>query len=114
MSETCSWVPSRRRSPQASIVRRHIGAVGFDQGQQGADFPGTPHDWQFLAVPGPNEVEDRPWSLPGDLIKKPDPLEVDTEGTLRDLLLMEQEQEILADVLFAELVRSAPVVLGER
>jgi hypothetical protein len=29
MSETCSWVPSGSRSPQAEIIRRHIRAFGF-------------------------------------------------------------------------------------
>jgi hypothetical protein len=38
---------------------------------------------------------------------------VDTEGTLRDLLLIEQIEKVLTDLLFAELVRGAPVVLRE-
>jgi hypothetical protein len=89
-------------------------SFGVDyRGQQRADFLGTHYNWQFLAVPGPHERQDRPWSLQGDLIKKPAPIEVDTEGTLRDLLLMEQIETVLADLFFVELVRSAPVVLRE-
>jgi hypothetical protein len=49
-----------------------------------------------MAIPGPN-----------------DPLEVDTEGTLRRLLLIEQIEKVPADLLFVDLVRSAPVVLRE-
>jgi hypothetical protein len=84
-----------------------------DRGHQRADFLGTPHDGQLLAVPRPHAREDRPWSRQGHLIKKPDPLEVDTEGTLRDLLLMEQREHVRAALRFVELVRRAPVVWRE-
>jgi hypothetical protein len=39
------------------------------------------------------------------LIQELDLVEVDPEGTLSHLLLIDQEQEILPDLLFAELVR---------
>jgi hypothetical protein len=38
---------------------------------------------------------------------------VDTESPLRDLLLIEPIEKVLADLLFGDLVRSAPVVLRE-
>jgi hypothetical protein len=84
-----------------------------DRGQPRADFLGTPHDGQLLAVPRPHAREDRPWSLPGQLINKPAPLEVDTAGTLRDLLLMEPRENVRADLRCVELVRRAPVVWRE-
>ena len=84
-----------------------------DQGQQVPDFLRTQHDRQFLALPGAHEVEDWPRSLQRELVEEPDPVEVDAEGALGDLLLIEQEEEVLAELLFAELVGSASVVLRQ-
>jgi hypothetical protein len=81
--------------------------------QQQADFLQTQHDGQFLAVPRPSEREDRPRSLQGHLIEKPDAIEVDAEGTLGDLLVIEEIEKILPELIFAELIRSTPVVLGQ-
>jgi hypothetical protein len=85
----------------------------FPQSQQLPDFLRTQHDRQLLALPGSHEVEDWPRPLPRALVEEPDPLEVNPEGALRDLLLIEQEQKILAALLFAALVGSAPIVLSQ-
>jgi len=91
----------------------HAGFRLVDQGQQVPDLLRTPHDWQCLAVSGSNEVEDRPWSLQRALVEEPDPIEVNAEGALGDLLLVEQEQEGPAELFCAELVGRAPVVLSQ-
>lgn len=109
---------SRRPFPQAQPAgvdqpHTHPGFRALDQGQQGPDFPRTQHDRQFLDVPGANQVEDWPRPLQRALVEEPDPREVNAEGALGDLLLIEQEQEILAQLLFAELVGSALVVLSQ-
>jgi len=65
-----------------------------------------------LALPGSNEVEDWPWALQRALVEEPDPIEVNATGALGDSLLIQQEQEILPELLFADLVRSASVVLS--
>jgi hypothetical protein len=85
----------------------------FHQSQQVPDFLRTQHDRQLLALPRSNEVEDGPRPLPRALVEEPDAIEVKTEGALRDLLRIEQEQEILAELRFAELVGSAPIVLSQ-
>ena len=114
MSETCSCVPSRQAQPTGiDQLQTHPGFRVLDQGQQGPDLPRTQHDGQFLDVPGSHEVEDGPRSLQRALVEEPDPIEVNAEGALRDFLLIEQEEEILAELLFAELVRSASVVLRQ-
>jgi len=75
------------------------------------DLLRTQHDRQFLALPGAHERQDWPRSLERHLIEELDPIEVDTEGALRDLLLLQQEQEVLAQRLFTELVGRTSVVL---
>jgi hypothetical protein len=89
----------------------HLGCRACDRGQQGADFLRTQHHGEFLAVPGPREDEERPRALQGALIAEPDAIEVDAEGTLGDLFVMEEIENVLAEVLFAELVGRTPVVL---
>jgi hypothetical protein len=83
------------------------------RGQPQADFLPTPHDGQCLAVPRPSEREDRPRSRQGHLREKPDAIEVDAAGTLGDLLVIEEREKILPDLIFAALIRSTPVVLGQ-
>jgi hypothetical protein len=87
-----------------------LGFRACDRGQQGADFWRTQHDGELLAVPGPSEGEERPRALQGTLREEPDAIEVDAEGPLGDLLVIEQIQKVLAEFLFAELVRRASVV----
>jgi hypothetical protein len=84
-----------------------------DQGQQGSDLPHTQHDGQFWDAPRSHEVEDWPWALQGVRVDEPDPLEVKTEGPLRHLLVVAQEEEVLPEVRFTHLIRSPSVVLGE-
>jgi hypothetical protein len=90
-----------------------LGFRACDRGQQGADFLRTQHDGEFSAVPGPSEGEERPRALQGTLIEEPDAREVDAEGTLGDLLVIAQREKVLAEILFAELVGSAPVVVRQ-
>jgi hypothetical protein len=66
-----------------------------------------------LAVPGTDELEDRPRALQGALVEEPDPIEMDASRALRDLLLIEQVEEVLSDLLCTELIGSPPVVLGQ-
>ena len=99
MSETCSCVAFGQAQPTGvDQPQTHPGFRVPDQGQQGPDFPRTQHDGQFLDVPGSHEVEDWPRSLQRALVEEPDPIEVDTEGTLRDFLVVEQEEEVLAEL----------------
>jgi hypothetical protein len=91
----------------------HLGFRACDRGQQGADFLRTQHDGELLAVPGPSEGEERPRALQGMLIEEPDAIEVDAEGTLGDLFVIEEIKKVLAGILLAELVGRAPVVLRQ-
>ena len=89
-------------------------SCGVDsRGQPRADGLGTQPDWQLWAGPRPHAREDRPWALQGHLLKQPDPIEGDTAGTRRDLLLMEPRAHVLADRRCIALLRSAPVVWRE-
>ena len=63
----------------------HPGFRVLDQGQEGPDLPQTHHAGPLLDVSGSNEVEDGPRSLQRAPVEEPDPREVNTEGTLRDL-----------------------------
>jgi hypothetical protein len=85
----------------------------LDQGQEGPDLPQTQHDRQFFGFSGSNKIEDGPRSLQRALVEEPDPIEVNTQGTLRDLLVVDQEEEVLAELLFTNLVRSAPIMLRQ-
>ena len=91
----------------------HPGLRVVDQGQQGADLLRTQHERQFLALAGANARQDWPRSLERNLVEEFDPVEMDAERALGDLLLIEQEEEVRAELLFAELVGSAPVVLSQ-
>ena len=68
------------------------------QGQQGAHFLRTQHDGQILAVPGRMSFEDRPRAL---------------QRALGDLLLIEQGEEVLPELLFANVIGSPSVVLSQ-
>jgi hypothetical protein len=83
------------------------------QGQQGAHFLRTQHDGQFLAVPGPDELEDRPRALQRALVEEADPIEMDASRALGDLLLIEQVEEVLPELLFANVIGSPSVVLSQ-
>jgi hypothetical protein len=66
-----------------------------------------------LEGPRAHKVEDRPRALQRALVEEPNPVEVNPEGALGDLLLIESEEEILAPRLVAELVRRASVVVRQ-
>jgi hypothetical protein len=83
------------------------------QGQQGAHFPRTQHDGEFLAVPGTDELEDGPRALQRALVEESDPIQVDASRALRDLLLIEQVEEVLPELLFANVIGSPSVVLSQ-
>jgi hypothetical protein len=85
----------------------------LDQGQQGPDLSQTQHDGQFLGAPGSHKVKDWPRALQRPLIEEPDPIEVHAQGTLGDFLLVQQEEEILAELRFAELVGRASIVASQ-
>jgi hypothetical protein len=85
----------------------HLGLWACNRGQQGADFWRTPHDGQLWAVPGPCEGAEQPQALQGTLRDEPDAIEVEAEGPLGDLLVMEQRQQGRAECRFAALVRRA-------
>jgi hypothetical protein len=93
-------------------LQTHPGFRVLDQAQEGPDLPQAQHNRQCLEVPGAHEVEDGPRALQRALIEEPDPIEVNPEGALGDCLLIEQEQEVLAELPLAELVGRAPIVLG--
>jgi hypothetical protein len=66
-----------------------------------------------LDVPGAHKVEDGPRSRERQLVEEPDPVEVDAEGALSNFLLIAQGEEILAELLVAELIRGAVVVVRQ-
>jgi hypothetical protein len=66
-----------------------------------------------LGVPGAHEVEDGPRAFQRAFVEESNPVEVNPEGALGDLLLIDQEEEVLAEFVFTDLVRSAPVVLRQ-
>jgi hypothetical protein len=88
----------------------HPGCRVLDHGQEGPDLPPAQHDGPLLGVSGSNTVEDGPRSLQRALGEEPDPREVNPEGPLRDRLVVAQAAEGLAELVFTDLVRSAPVV----
>jgi hypothetical protein len=91
-------------------LQTHPGCWVRDPGQQGPDLPPTQHDRQCLGVPGAHEVEDGPRAVQCALVEESNPVEVNAEGALGDPLLMDQEEEVLAEFVFTALARSAPVV----
>jgi hypothetical protein len=101
-------------SPGRDHPQAHPSGGVDDQGHQRADVLWTQHDGQVSAVPGPNARPHRPWSLSGDLRNQAEPLEGETDGTLRALRLSEQSEKGLAALLRGDLVRGAPVVSRER
>jgi hypothetical protein len=66
-----------------------------------------------LAVPGTNELEDRPRALQSALVEEPDPIEMDASRALGDLLRIEQVEEVLPELLFAKVIGSPSVVLSQ-
>jgi hypothetical protein len=85
----------------------------LDQGQQGPDLSRTQHDGQFLGAPGSHKVEDRPRPLQHALVEEPNAIEVNAEGAHGDFLLVQQEEEILAQFLVSELVKRVSVVVRQ-
>jgi hypothetical protein len=85
----------------------------LDQGQQGPDLLRTQHGRQFLDTPGSYEVKDGPRALQRPLVEEPNPIEMNAEGALGDFLRIQQEEEILAELRFAELVGSASIVASQ-
>ena len=77
----------------------------LDQGQQGPDLLRTQHGGQFLDTPGSYEVKDGPRALQRPLGEEPHPIEMHAEGALGDFLRIQQEEDILAELRFAELRR---------
>jgi hypothetical protein len=66
-----------------------------------------------VALAGSSALEHPPRPLQGALVEKPDPIEVNPERGLGDLLLVQQEEKVRADLLFTDLVSSAAVVLRQ-
>jgi len=66
-----------------------------------------------LALPGTDKLEDRPRSPQGALRQEADPREVKAEGALGDLLFIQPAQAVLAELLVADLVGSAWVVVSQ-
>ena len=85
----------------------------LDQGQQGPDFLRTQHGGQCLDTPGAYEVKDGPRALQRPLVEEPNPLEMHAERALGDFLLIQQEEAILAELRFAELVGSTSIVASQ-
>jgi hypothetical protein len=94
-------------------LQTHPGFGVFDHSHQAADFLRTQPDRQLSAVPGPKERADRPRALPRDRVEEPDPREVEASRARRDLLLIEQGEEVLPDLLFTDLIGRLPVVWGQ-
>jgi hypothetical protein len=89
------------------------GLRSVDHGQQGADLPPTQHAGPCVEVPRAHAVDDWPRALPGVLVEEPEPIEVNPAGTLRHLLVVDQEEEVRPELLFTDLLQSPSVVLGE-
>jgi hypothetical protein len=85
----------------------------LDPGEQGAHFLRTQHDGQCVAVPGPDEREDRPRALPRALGEAAEPIEMDASRALGDLLLIEPGEEVWPALLFAQVIGSPSVVLSQ-
>jgi hypothetical protein len=66
-----------------------------------------------LGGAGPHAGDDRPRARARAFVEEPDPVEVNPEGALGDVLLMASGEEILAELLVAELVRRASVVVRQ-
>ena len=103
-----------RQAPSTGLDQPQTPPGGrvVDQGQQGADLLRTPHERQLLALAGAHEPQDWPRSLARQLVEEFDPGAREAEGALGDLLLVEQEEAGRAELRFAELVGSAPVVVS--
>jgi hypothetical protein len=61
----------------------HRGFQGVDQPQHVPDLLNAPYYREVVALPGVNEVEDRPWALQGALSEEPDAVELDAWRALR-------------------------------
>jgi hypothetical protein len=86
----------------------------LNQSQQGPDLLQTQDDRQLVALLGAHEGEDRPRALPRALVATAPPVEVKAKRARGDLLLLQEEEEVLAARLFADVLRSPSVVLGQR
>jgi hypothetical protein len=108
----------RRPFPEAQPtsldhLQTHAGVRALYQGQQGAPFLRTQHDGQCLVVPGTDAREDWPRALPRALVEEPDPIEMDASRALRDLLVIDQVEEVRPHLSCADLIGSSPVVWRE-
>jgi hypothetical protein len=64
-------------------------------------------------VPGTDALEDRPRELQRALVEEPDPIEMEASRALCDLLLIEQVEEVVPGLLFADVLGSPSVVLSQ-
>jgi hypothetical protein len=108
---------SRRPFPEAQPTRRdplqtHAGCRAWYQGQPGAHCLRTPHDGQVLAVPGTDELEDRPRALQRALGEEPDPVAMEAARALGDLLLMAPVEDVWPELLCAHVIGSPSIVLS--
>ena len=104
-----------RKAPPPGVdpSQTHRGGRGLDPGQEGPHCLRTPHARQFLGVPGPHEVEDRPRALARAFGEEPDPVEVNPAGARGACLLLASVEAILAELLVAALGRRASVVVRQ-
>jgi hypothetical protein len=107
-------LPSEAEPTRVEHPQTHPSVGVLDQRQQGPDLSRTQHDGQSLGAPGSHKVENGPRALQRPLVEAPNPLEVNAEGALGDFLLVQQEEAILAELRFAELVGSAFIVASPR
>jgi hypothetical protein len=100
-------------------------AAGVDRGQAGpidryahtgqnlVDLLTAQHHRELLLATGTDKPQSGPLLAQGLFVKELDPAQSDGRGGAGHLLDVGQVQKVPAEVLLAELVGAAPVVLGE-
>jgi hypothetical protein len=108
--------PNALHEPEATGVDRgeaHAVDGDADTGENPPHLVAAQDDGEFLLALGPGDVEHIPRPRERLLIEELDPAESDGVRAARDLLDGAQVEEILADVLFRELVRRGMIELGQ-
>jgi len=85
----------------------------FDEGEEPLDFVEGEDDGEGLLAGRFDQVEDLPLATEGGGVEELDARDEDGHGTACGMLVVDQEEEEVADLVFGEEVRSAVVVFGE-
>jgi hypothetical protein len=112
---TSRGVPAGRRSPPAESIRSPSWAVGCStkasRGRTSCRLKTTGSLWLFW---GRTRAKTGHGALPRALVAPATAVEVKAKRARGDLLLLQEEEEVLAARLFADVLRSPSVVLGQR